>query len=322
MIPVRPLRPGDTIGIYSPSSGIEDSIRDSYQLGKKYLLEIGFKVVEAPHTLEWQAHYSAPGATKISDLRFLLQHEGVKAILPSVGGTTAYQMLNGFPYEEAASARKQIFGFSDNSLQTAVLTSRTGLITFFGHSDVTFGVGDLADPEKAKTFSQKGEYTAKMFRDAVFGEIRPGPVPKATTWRSLRSGTGHGKLIGGDLDVLQILHGTMYELDLHGAIFFWEACDLELHRVDLILAGYRLTGLLEGLAGMVVGKAAHLTETFFTEKHETFDEIILRQCNGYDFPILVDVDIGHDMECAMLPLGVEASINDDELILRDDPYER
>lgn len=322
MIRVAPLRPGDTIGVYSPSSGIEDGIRENYERGKRALLEYGFKVEEAPNTFEWRAHYSAPGATKIADLRFLLQHEDVKAILPSLGGTTAYQMLDGFPYDEIASSRKMIFGYSDNSLQTAIITNRTGLVTFFGHSDVAFGVGDLADPETAGNFSSKGEYTRKMFQDALLGGIKPGPVSKATTWRSLRGGNGRGKLIGGDLDVLQILHGTPHELNLNGAIFFWEACGLELHRVDLILAGFRLTGLLEGLTGMVVGKSDSLTETFFEEKHETFDEIVLRQCDGYDFPIIVDADIGHDMECAMLPLGVQASIEGDDLILLDDPYER
>ena len=322
MIPVLPLRLGDTIGIYSPSSGIETSIRENYERGKKALVEYGFKVVEAPHTFEWQAHYSAPGEIKNADLLFLLERDDVKAILPSVGGTTAYQMLDGFPYEKIASARKLIFGYSDNSLQTAIATNRTGLVTFFGHSDVAFGVGDLADPAKAETFSRKGEYTRKMFCDALLGEIKSGPVAKATTWCSLRNGSARGKLIGGDLDVLQILHGTDHELDFDGAIFFWEACDLELHRVDLILAGYKLAGLLQGLAGMVVGKSEKLTETFFEEKHETFEEIILRQCDGYDFPIIVDADIGHDMECAMLPQGVQASIEGDDLILLDDPYER
>lgn len=322
MIPAPVFNDGDAVGVYSPSSGIEDSIRPNYERGKKFLVDKGYEVIEAPNTHEWRAHYSVPGNEKIEDVRFLLEHERVKAILPSVGGTTSYQMIEGFPYDEIAAKKKLWFGFSDNSLQTALITSTTGLVTFFGHSDIAFGLGDLAENGGSSSFSCQGEYTRKMFFDALLGRIRPGPVPKATGWRCLRRGTAMGKLLGGDLDVLQILHGTRHELDLNGAIFFWEASGLELHRVDLILAGYRLAGLFDGLAGMIIGKADRLTETFFEEKHESFDEIVLRHCQGYYFPIIVDADIGHDMECAMLPLGVKASIEGDELILLEDPYGR
>ncbi len=322
MIPAPLFKDGDAIGVYSPSSGIEDSLRVNYERGKKFLLDSGYEVIEAPNTHEWQAHYSVPGKTKIEDMRLLLSNDKVKAILPSVGGTTAYQLIDGFPYGQIVSEKKLWFGFSDNSLQTAMITSRTGLVTFFGHSDIAFGVGDLAVSGGASSYSSNGEYTRNMFFDALLGRIRPGPIPKATDWRCLRPGKATGTLMGGDLDVLQILHGTPHELDLNGAIFFWEACGLELHRVDLILAGYRLAGLFDRLAGMVIGKADRLTETFFEEKHETFEEIVLRQCDGYGFPIIVDADIGHDMECAMLPLGVNARIEGDELILLEDPYER
>ena len=231
-------------------------------------------------------------------------------------------MLDDFPYEFVESARKMIFGYSDNSLQTAIITNRTGLVTFFGHSDVTFGVGDLALPDVSDTFVRGGEYTRDMFFRAVLGEIRPGPVPKASDWRSLRTGIAEGKLLGGDLDVIQILHGTGHELNLDGAIFFWEASGIELHRVDLILAGYRLAGLLNNLSGMVIGKTDGLLESFFADKHETIEEIDLRQCEGFDFPIIIDADIGHDMECAMLPLGVTAQMEGDELRILDDPYDR
>lgn len=322
MIPAPVFKEGDAIGVYSPSSGIEDSIRSNYERGKKFLTDKGYTVIEAPHTHEWQAHYSALGDKKIEDIRFLLGHERIKAILPSVGGTTSYQMIEGFPYPEIASAKKMWFGFSDNSLQTAMITSKTGLVTFFGHSDIAFGLGDLAASDGPSPLSAHGDYTERMFFDTLLGQVRPGPIPKATDWRCLRPGTARGKLLGGDLDVLQILHGTQHELDLNGAIFFWEASGLELHRVDLILAGYRLAGLFDELVGMVIGKADGLTETFFEEKHESFEEIVLRNCQGYRFPIIFDADIGHDMACAMLPLGVKASIEGDELILLEDPYDR
>ena len=61
-------KPGDTIGVYAPSSGIETPLRDNYERGKRVLLDRGYQVQEAVHTHEWKSHYSTDGASKASDL--------------------------------------------------------------------------------------------------------------------------------------------------------------------------------------------------------------------------------------------------------------
>lgn len=213
-----------------------------------------------------------------------------------------------------------LFGFSDNSLQTAVIHDMTGLVAFHGHSDVVFGLGDLADEEKMKGFAQNGAYTSTQFFDALEGRLQPGPVAKATEWKVLREGKADGRLVGGNLDVLQILRGTTYELDWSGCIFFWEAAFVELHRVDLMLASLALAGILDKIAGMIVGKSTNLEEEFFAEKHETLEEMILRHCAPYKFPIMVETDIGHDMECCILPVGLRARMEGDVLYILESPY--
>jgi muramoyltetrapeptide carboxypeptidase len=314
------LAPGDTIGVYSPSSGIETELRDNYERGKRLLLERGYRVREAEHTFSWQAHYSAEGQTKVEDFLSLLLDHNVKAILPTLGGTTAHQMLPHLPWSEIPNHPKMIFGFSDNSLQCNVITDRIGLVTFHGHSDVVFGLGDLGDEEKMRTFATKGSYTREMFFDTLEGRLRPGEVRKATNWRVLRTGQAEGRLLGGNLDVLDIVRGTPYEFEWKEKILFWEAAYIELHRVDLLLAGLAMTGALANIRGMIVGKGTNLSEQFFAQKHESLDEIILRHCDPFDFPILVDADIGHDMECCMLPVGAQARIEGESVVLLESPY--
>lgn len=314
------LKPGDTIGIYSPSSGIEPALEANYERGKKLLEDHGYKLREAPHTREWKAHYSADGHVKAADFMSLLHDPDVKAILPTIGGTTAYQILRHLDYEDIRRHPKMIFGFSDNSLQANVITDRTGLVTFHGHCDVVFGMGDLLDTEKTETFSEGGRYTSAQFFNALEGRLQSGPISKATPWRVLRQGRAEGRLLGGNLDVLQILHGTPYALDWSEVIFFWEAAFVELHRVDLILASFAMTGVLEKIKGMIVGKGSNLEEKFFAEKHETLEEMILRHCAPFDFPIIVDADIGHDMECCVLPVGVHARLDGDSLSILESPY--
>ena len=312
---------GDTVGIYSPSSGIEPGLEANYERGKKLLLDRGYRIREAPHTRDWEAHYSSDGPSKAGDLMDLLRDPAVKVVLPTVGGVTAYQLLQHLDYETIRELPpKLLFGFSDNSLQACVVHDKTGLVTFHGHSDVVFGLGDLVDEEKMKGFSRHGAYTSSQFFDALEGRLRPGPVVTATPWRVLRAGSAEGRLVGGNLDVLQILRGTPYELDWADTIFFWEAAFVELHRVDLMLASLALSGILGQIRGMVVGKGANLEESFFADKHESMDQMILRHCASYDFPIVVDADIGHDMECCMLPIGVRARMEGDALSILESPY--
>lgn len=314
-------KPGDTIGIYSPSSGIEPDLEVNYERGKKMLIQRGYRLREAPHTREWKAHYSSDGHDKAADLMELLSDPSVKAILPTLGGTTAYQLLPHLDYDAIRAHPKLIFGFSDNSLQACVIHNRTGLVTFHGHSDVVFGLGDLADDEKMKEFSTGGAYTTAQFFDALEGRLGQELVSTATSWRVLRPGVAEGRLLCGNLDVLQILHGTPYELEWSDAIFLWEAAFVELHRVDLTLASLALTGALGKIKGMIVGKDSNLEELFFAEKHETLDEMILRHCAPYEFPIVVDADIGHDMECCMLPIGIRARLENETLTLLESPYD-
>lgn len=317
------LQKGDLIGIYSPSSGIGENLMKNYNRGKQLLLDAGYRLIEAPHTFEELAHYSSKPENKVSDFMFLLNHPDVKAILPTVGGTTSYQMMPLMNFNKIKKILREkpimIFGFSDNSLIASIITNYCNCVTFHGHSDVVFGLGDLADEVTMQTFQAKGEYTKKYLFNSLEGRYSIGAIEKLSDWKILKKGNAEGKLLGGNIDVLQILHGTPFTLDWENCIFYWEACYLDLHRVDLALASFALTGALSKISGMVVGKSNTLKETFYT-KYESIEEIILRHCEKYNFPIIVNADFGHNVECCMLPNGLKASIEGDTLYLIESPY--
>ena len=45
----------------------------------------------------------------------------------------------------------------------------------------------------------------------------------------------------------------------------------------------------------------------------------MRHCEEYDFPIIIDADIGHDVECCILPNGCQAKIEDNNLYILENP---
>ncbi|NQE44706.1 hypothetical protein C5S31_01620 [ANME-1 cluster archaeon GoMg2] len=316
------LKSGDVVGVYSPSSGIEPEIMDNYKRGYKYLQDWEIKIIEAPNTFEWQGHYSALGDIKALDFHYLLNHHDVKAIIPSVGGGSAIHMLPYLNFTLIKDKKKMIFGFSDNSIPAAVITSKTGLVTFHGHSDICFGFGDLATQEKRDKFIKKGNYTEKQIRHALFGKIKPGPIEKASQWSIIRGGYATGPLLGGTINALVYLLGTGYDLAWTGTIFYWEAAFTQIHLLDQILAQFRLNGVFDRINGMVIGKPDNVSEDFFQAKFDSFEKVVKRHTSPYDFPVLMNADIGHDMECCMLPNGIRAEIVNDEIILLESPYEK
>ena len=317
-----PLIEGDLIGVYSPSAGFSSKLMENYNRGKRMLINAGYKILEAEHTFEEYSHYSTLPKNKENDFMSLLENSDVKAILPTIGGTTSYQMLPLLDFSKIRTLLsknpKMIFGFSDNSLQASVLASLCNTITFHGHSDVVFGLGDLANESDLNKFISKGNYTKNYFFSTLNGNYGTGEVKQLTPWKTLKAGNAQGKLIGGNIDVLQILHGSPFEINWDNCIFYWEACYIDLHRVDLILASFVLNGVFNKISGMVIGKSNTLKEEFFT-KYDSFEKIIMRHCEEYDFPIIIDADIGHDVECCILPNGCQAKIEDNNLYILENP---
>lgn len=60
-----------------------------------------------------------------------------------------------------------------------------------------------------------------------------------------------------------------------------------------------MLGVFGEIAGLVFGKVNDLSE----EEEQTLEQLILAYTEGYDFPILSQVDLGHTDPRLVLPLG-------------------
>jgi len=81
----------------------------------------------------------------------------------------------------------------------------------------------------------------------------------------------------------------------------------ELHDFDEELI-HGLAGVLAQISALIVGKLLGVVEcTFPTD--ETLQDVVLRICAEYDFPILFGLDFGHTRDKLTLPLGLEAEFD-------------
>lgn len=307
------LREVSTVGVYSPSGAFADAPDKLalYEAGLAQLRGLGLTVVEAEHTHGAWHHASGTPQDRVADLRQLLNHPEVDLIVPSIGGHVTSQMLPLLDVEEIAASGKALVGFSDNALLPLVLADRTGTIGVHHGADVTFWFGRFAEGLYPATLTSFTEMTRGRF-----------DLTGSGGWRGLQTGTASGRLLGGNLKGLASLAGTPWWPDWSGAVLFWESAD-PLHAVCQHLTQLANAGVFDRITGMVIGRVSTLTDTFYPPERVLPVADLLLDVLGLRgrFPIVVEADLGHDVENVAVPVGADAVLDvTDETVTCDLTY--
>ena len=296
-----------TVGVYSPSGSFSDKPEKMllFEKGVARLKALGFEVRESTHCRASWYHASASPADRAADLNELLMDPNVDIILPSIGGHVASQLLPLIDYKKVATSGKKLFGFSDNAIIPVVTTSTTGSLTYHTLCDVTFGFGRFTDVNYTLTEAS----FLRCVRDRMFD------LAGDRTWRIVQDGDTQGVILGGNLKGLTSLSGTSWWPDWRGKIMFWESAD-PLHAVVQHLVHLSNAGAFDQLAGMIIGKVSTLKETFYQSSEIIPIETLLFDVLGLHdrFPIVIEANIGHDVENITIPLGARAKLQARDII--------
>ncbi len=322
MIKPPRLKPGDTIGIVSPSWGGAGAFPHRVEQGIRQLEALGFKVKLAPHALGQHGFVSGTPEQRASDLHAMFADPQVKAILAAIGGDHACHLLPLLDFDLIQSHPKILMGFSDNTVLNVAIWHKTGLVTFNGPMLLT----DFGE------FPRLLEYTERYFVRTVGGadalgkidparhwteeflewgakkdQERPRALQPSKGWTWLKTGRAKGRLVGGCLESLEHLRGTPYWPDWRDAIWFFETSEEKPspEDVDGILMDYENMGVFDKLRGMLVGRPMR----YSAEEKEQLRERILERTKRYTFPIITDMDFGHTSPTFTLPVGCRAKID-------------
>ncbi len=115
-------------------------------------------------------------------------------------------------------------------------------------------------------------------------------------------GTAEGVLVGGNLCLVTHLIGSENQLDTKGKILCIEDVGEFHYNVDRMLIQCKNAGLLDGLAGLVVGGFTDMQDDA-TAFGETVTEIIQRITKGTNYPICYDFPLSHELDNMPLQLG-------------------
>lgn len=273
---------------------------------------MGFRVRRAP-LLEagrrrwWSAARPAEIAEEFNSL---LRDPEVRAIVAHDGGQTVLGYLDLIDFEAVTADPKPILGYSDISLLHLVLYARTGLVGF--HADLaTPGLGgawQTAAPVRRAELE-------RLYSTLLTGTEAIGALPASPSWecwRRGRAGRVEGPLIGAVINRIVLAQATPYALPLEafdGAVLFWEELGGHASYVWSYLQVMRHSGILDRIAGMVVGVPCAIEGLEGPESSPSLSEIVLDVLGDRDIPVLGNVEFGHAGPNLPMPVGIRVALD-------------
>lgn len=245
----RLLKPGGTIGICSPAGATRSAERMA--AGVAAFEALGYRVVVAENALATDAtrdYLAGTEAQRLTDLNALIRDPSVDLILAARGGYGAMKLLDGLDYDALTRAPKPVVGYSDITALSLAVAARTGGVSFSGVM-VTAGDGfgqATLDPFSAASFWQavtEGPFPRVFARPDSCGPWTVHRGPEVVS----------GPVFPVCLTLLNSLLGTPYVPDLTGAILVIEDVGEPLYAVDRYLTQLRLAGVLDTMAGVLIG---------------------------------------------------------------------
>jgi len=294
------LSPDATIGIVSPASCPADE--EIYRQGVRYLNQIGYNVVESDHVLDRRGYLAGEDDDRVDDLNKMLNDPGIDAVFCSRGGYGAPRIIDQIDFEALRKNPKIFVGYSDITSMNLAIWEKTGLVTFSG-AMVAVEMGRGIAP-----FTE--QYFWKLLTSVESIGLLSNPPGLAI--QVFNPGKVGGKLLGGCLSLINVLLGTPYCPDFKDAILFIEDIDEEPYRVDRYLAQLKLAGILNEVAGIVIGQFIDCDPKDPEKPSLELDEIFQDYFGPLDIPIITNFAYGHGTIKHTMPVGVQAILDTDQ----------
>lgn len=292
-VPPR-LTPGDAVAVVSPAGSMSPEIVDKASLALRregYVVKLG-RFCLGSHT-DGVITCSGTVEQRLADLREALEDPSVKAVWCSRGGFGTVPLLASLDVNFLAEHPKWIVGYSDiTALHAAMLAA--GVVSL--HAPM---MRHLAEHGIA------GNAISQTIMQVLGGECRTlrYEVP-CHTHNSI--GRAKGRLVGGNLAVLESLVATGFDMLCPGAILFIEDVGDEVFRVERMMCHLLLTGVLPKLSGLVVGSFTRYRES---EQGCAMHDMIRAMVADFSYPVAFGFPVGHAGRNVPLVEGAEAELH-------------
>lgn len=331
MIKPEKLKKGDKIATISLSSGLagDKKFRYRYEIGKKRIENLfGLKVVEMPNSLKGIKYLDNNPKARAEDMMNAFKNTEIKAIFSNIGGDDTLRLLPYIDFNVIKNNPKIFMGYSDTTVNH-FMCYKAGLTSYYG-------------PSVLAEFAENVEmhdYTINWIKKTLFSNETIGEIESSNYWTSQMlpwenkenskikrelnkenrgyellqdNGIVRGELIGGCIEVLDWLRGTILWPDLEeweNKILFLETSEEKPTPIEIrrYLRSLNATGIFKKINGLIVGKPND--EKYYEEYKEEYLKVIRDEAKRNDLPIMYNMNFGHTAPMFILPYGVEAEID-------------
>ena len=320
------LKPGGTIGFIAPSFGCAiEPYRTRFENAIKIFRDMGYGIWLGPNC------YASSGigiSNKPSlcgeELNSAMvdtyeEYQKSDCIITCGGGELMCEVVPFIDYEKIKkSTPKWYMGYSDNTNYTFLSAVLADTAAVYGPCAPAFGRYPWHESIKDALMVLTGEKKSVEgygLWEADEGEEEIDPLaPYNVTEKSryfyytpdtgLISGDApvelklSGRLLGGCLDILDLLVGTKYDrvgdfidkYEKDGIIWFIESCDLDMLSMRRALWQLREAGWFRNARGFLIGRPRRFGEEVFgVDQYKAVTDII----GELGVPVIMDLDIGH-----------------------------
>ena len=285
------LKIGDTISIIAPSGVLKDY--EQYMEKSISLMESwGLNVVLGSTIYESYGHFSSTDINREKDFQNAIDDNKIKAIWCARGGYGAMRIIDNINYDNLLKNPKWVIGYSDI---TAI------------HNDIhNLGVESLHGVmcKSLEDISVDDDSINKL-KDILFEEGELKYIIEGHEFNI--NGEASGKLVGGNLTLLQSLLQSKSSIDTTNKIIFIEDVGEYLYHIDRMLHSLKRADYFSKCSGLIVGDFTDIkkNETKFGKNlHEIINEIV----EDYNIPVMYGFPAGHGEENLPLIFGRNVQI--------------
>jgi muramoyltetrapeptide carboxypeptidase len=263
---------------------------EKIELARQRLESQGLRVTLADNIAHQHRGYLAgTDDERAEQLNRYLNSDQFDAFFFTRGGYGAMRILDRIDYDAIRRNPRPMVGFSDVTALHQAMATQANVASFHGPMlNLDFFNG--LSPEIEQWFW------------SMLGGAAPMTYPFGRD-QILIDGLAEGVLFGGCLSLTNALIGTPYDFWIDDGIWFWEDVDEAVYRIDRMLTHLRLSGRLQNIRGVIIGKLKGCGSPAEVEAllHETFDP--------YGVPVVRDLPFGHQGDNLLMPIGAPVRLS-------------
>lgn len=296
------LDKGDKIGLVATARHIDP---ESLAKGIEFIEDKGLRVRKALNLFERDSQFAGSDEIRAAEFQKMLDDPQIKAILCVRGGYGTVRMVDMIDWTAFNENPKWICGYSDVTVLLNHLGENLGVAALHSSMPVSFGMNT-------------SESVDSLFDLLKGNKILEYPADVE------REGSITGEITGGNLSVIYSQLGSKTQIHTRGKILFLEDVDEHLYHVDRMIQGLKRAGILEGIAGLIVGGMTQMRDNtieygfdFDNPFGYSIKEIIMPYVPE-DVPVCFDVPVGHqnDNRALVFNASLNVKMSDARLVMR------